>query len=346
MKPPTQPGSAGGRAREGAVASRLRVIAAPGASPRADLARAVREGLGATPKRLSCAFFYDELGSRLFEEICALPEYYLTRAEEEILERHAGEIVRELPQRVDLVELGSGSAAKTRHLIEELLRRQRALRYVPIDISREILVESSHALLDEHPRLEVVAIAAEYREGLRELDRLARGPKLVLWLGSNVGNFDRGEAARFLRDVGERLGPSDRFLVGIDLRKDRATLERAYDDAGGVTARFDLNLLERINRELGGRFDTRSFRHRATYDEAAGRVDIFLVSSRRQSVPIEALGLEVGFEAGETIHTESSYKYSLAEIDRLAEQAQLTVRRRWFDSGRRFALNLLAPRHG
>ncbi|HVS09274.1 MAG TPA: L-histidine N(alpha)-methyltransferase, partial [Planctomycetota bacterium] len=242
-----------------------------------------------------------------------------------------------------LVELGSGSAAKTRSLIEARLERQGSLRYVPIDISREILLESSRALLAEHPRLEVVAIAAEYRDGLRELDRLARGPKLVLWLGSNVGNFDRGEAGRFLGDVGERLGPSDRFLVGIDLRKDRGTLERAYHDAGGFTARFDLNLLERINRELGGRFDTQSFRHRATYDEAAGRVDMHLVSLRRQSVPIEAIGLEVQFEEGETIHTESSYKYSLAEIDRLAERARLAVRRRWLDAQERFALNLLAP---
>jgi L-histidine N-alpha-methyltransferase len=343
MEPPTQPAARGASARERATAARLRVLGSAGASPRSDLARAVREGLGARPKRLSCAFFYDERGSRLFEEICACPEYYLTRAEQEILERHAGDIVRELPPRVDLVELGSGSAAKTRLVIEVLLARQGSLRYVPIDISRAILVESSRALLDEHPRLEVEAIAAEYREGLHELDRIARGPKLVLWLGSNVGNFDRDEAARFLAGVGERLGPSDRCLVGIDLRKDRGRLERAYDDSRGVTARFDLNLLERINRELGGRFDTAAFRHRATYDEVEGRIDMFLVSLRRQSVPIEALGLAVDFEEGEAVHTESSYKYSLAEIDRLAERAQLSVRKRWLDRGERFTLNLLAP---
>ena len=198
-------------------------------------------------------------------------------------------------------------------------------------------------------------MAAEYQDGLRYLRNLAAldagavgptSPKLVLSLGSNVGNLTRAEAAAFLRQVRETMGPRDRQLIGIDLRKDRAVLEPAYDDARGVTARFNKNLLTRINRELGGRFDTRAFRHLAAYDEAAGRVDMFLVSLRRQCVPIEALGLEVRLEQGEAIHTESSYKYSLAEIDRLAERARLALRRRWLDGGQRFALNLLAPRPG
>ncbi|CAA9228138.1 MAG: hypothetical protein AVDCRST_MAG77-847 [uncultured Chloroflexi bacterium] len=332
-------------------------------SPAASLAEEVRAGLTGMPKRLPCRFFYDDDGSLLFEEICELPEYYVTRAEHEILVAHAAEIVAQLPSAetgTELVELGSGSAVKTRLLIAALLRRQPGLRYVPVDISRSAIEESARALLKAYPALRVDAIAAEYEDGLRYLanqDVLsapvagrAAGPappeappKLLLWLGSNVGNLTRAAAAAFLRGVRARMGRDDRLLIGIDLRKDRAVLEAAYDDARGVTARFNKNLLRRINRELDGRFDLDAFAHRAIYHEEDGRVAMYLVSAYPHEASIEALGLRVPFVTGEAIHTEDSYKYSDAEIRALAAAAGFAVERRWFDTGRRFSENLFRP---
>jgi dimethylhistidine N-methyltransferase len=306
-----------------------------------DFAADVRAGLTAPKKRLSCRYFYDAEGSALFEEICALPEYYLTRAELSILQAHADEIIASCSSDAALVELGSGSATKTRTLIEAALGAHEAVRYVPIDISRSMLEESSHALLADYPTVEITAIAAEYRAGLRWLKR-RREPKLVLWLGSNVGNFGRGEAARFLRGVRATMSAGDRLLMGVDLRKSRAVLEAAYDDAAGVTARFNLNLLARINRELGGHFRLGSFAHRARWNEQQGRVEIEIISRRAQLVRIDALGLAVPFAGGERIYTESSYKYSLAEIDELARAAGMFVERRWLDGEQRFSVNLLA----
>jgi L-histidine N-alpha-methyltransferase len=317
-------------------------------APRAGAAFAddVRAGLTARRKRLSCRWLYDRAGSLLFEEIARLPEYYLTRAEREILERRAPEIAARAPSGASLVELGSGSAEKTRVLIEALLaRRARAaepLRFVPIDISRSMLEESSRALASTYRGLTVLGIAGEFAPALAALRRAVRGPKLVLFLGSTIGNLSRGEARRFLRRVRAALAPGDRLLVGIDLKKDRATLEAAYDDARGVTARFNRNLLTRLNRELGGRFDPKLFRHRARWSEARGCVDMHLVSARRQRVAIERLGLEVPFEEGEAIHTESSHKYAPREIDALARAAGLGVERRWLDGARRFSVNLFA----
>jgi L-histidine N-alpha-methyltransferase len=327
------------------------------ATPAASFAHEVRAGLTAAPKRLPCRFFYDEAGSQLFEEICRLPEYYVTRAERELLTARAGEIVASAPNVTTLVELGSGSAAKTRLLIEALLRGQDTLRYVPVDISRSALEASARALLAAYPRLVVDAVAAEYQDGLPYLRNLAvlqaggaaadtpKGPtpKLVLWLGSNVGNLTRTEAAAFLRRVRETMGPRDRLLIGIDLRKGRAVLEPAYDDAQGVTARFNKNLLARMNRELGGHFDLDAFDHRAIYHEAEGRIAMELISRRHQVVPIDALGIDVPFAAGDAIHTEDSYKYSDEEIHTLAAAAGYAVERQWYDAGRRFSENLFRP---
>ncbi len=306
----------------------------------------VAVGLTACPKRLSSCYFYDREGGRLFEEICKLPEYYLTRAEREILEARAGEIASGFSDEITLVELGSGSAVKTRLLIEAFLERQGRLRFVPVDISQSTLEESSIELLGTYPELEVLGIAAEYHDGLARLKEEIEGPRLILWLGSNVGNFDRPDAVRFLARVGETMAGGDRFLVGTDLRKDRAVLEAAYDDTQGVTARFNQNLLARINRELGGQFDLARFQHRAVYKEAEGRVEIHQVSTCAQTVAIEDLDMEVVFAQGEAIHTENSYKYSIAEIDALAKGAGLEVERRWFDSERRFGLNMLKRNHG
>jgi dimethylhistidine N-methyltransferase len=336
---------AGMRNAAGAPTPRQRftLAAAETEIERADFGREVEAGLRARPKRLPCRFFYDREGSRLFEAICELPEYYLTRAEREILQARAAEIASHCPQGTTLVELGAGSAAKTRILLEAFLRRDGALRYVPVDISRTMLEDSSRRLVEEYPTLEIAAIAGEYHDGLRRLKLEADRPRLILWLGSNVGNFERPEAARFVRCVRDTMSPWDRLLVGIDLRKDRAVLQRAYDDSRGVTARFNRNILARINRELGGHFDLGTFRHRAVYNEKIGRIEMYLVSGRAQRVSIDRLRLEVPFAAGETIHTENSYKYSLAEIATLAGVAGLHVESQWLDADRRFSLNLLAP---
>lgn len=314
----------------------------PGANAR-ELAREIEEGLRSTPKRIPCRFFYDEAGSRLFEEICAQPEYYLTRAEDEILLRCAEEIVAAAPEGCDLVELGSGDARKTCRLLAALLERRPSLRYVPIDISRSALVKSSRSLLAAHPELAIHAIAAEYERGLELLHEAFPGPKLVLWLGSNVGNLEREAASLFLRGLGLRSSAEDRLLIGVDLRKDRGVLEKAYDDARGVTARFNRNLLVRLNSELDADFDPARFRHVAFYDEEAGRIEMHLESEIDQVVSIRKLMLDLTLRRGERIHTESSYKYSRGEIEDLAAGAGMRVESSWLDSGERFSLNLFAP---
>jgi L-histidine Nalpha-methyltransferase len=321
--------------------NRFRLVATPLASDLAAFARDVASGLTAAPKRLSCRYFYDREGSRLFEAICDLPEYYLTRAETAILRDHASEIVAGFPGVVTIAELGSGSAIKTRLLLEALLRGPREVRYVPIDICRPVLEESAVALLRQFPELDIVAVNGEYHDGLSHLRTESGRPKLILWLGSNIGNLDRTEAVVFLRQVRETLGITDRLLVGVDLRKDRAILEAAYDDAAGVTAAFNRNLLARINHQLDGNFDLNAFRHRAVYDADLGRIEMYLVSTCSQRVTIGRLGLEVAFAAGESIHTENSYKYSLAEMAAAAEAAGLHTERCWQDAEGRFSLHLL-----
>jgi dimethylhistidine N-methyltransferase len=322
---------------------RYRLTVARGGHSELDLAGEVARGLRSRPKSIPCRFFYDAAGSRLFEEICELPEYYLTRAEDEILARRATEIAASVPRGAELVELGSGSAKKTRRIIEACLARSRELQYVPVDISRSALEQSSRVLLDSYPALHVHAVAGEYRAALEQLRDERDQAKLVLWLGSNVGNLDRVEAARFLREVGRCLGTDDRVLVGIDLRKSKEALEAAYDDSRGVTARFNSNVLARINAELRGRFDLRRFRHVAHYDEAQGRIEMHLESVGAQHVRIDALDIDVAFDDGERIHTESSYKYSPDEIRELARSAELELASVWLDSREQFSLNLFAP---
>jgi len=313
----------------------------PGAELAA-FARDVAAGMRASPKRLPCCYFYDAAGSELFEEICALPEYYLTRAEREILTDRAATLAAAFRGPVTLMELGSGSAAKTRILIEAFLRRG-PLQYVPVDISRSALDGCAAALRRDYADLDIRALAGRYEDGLRHLRTAAGGQKVVIWLGSSVGNLERAEAAQFLHRVRDAVAPRGRLLIGIDLRKSRAILERAYDDAQGVTARFNRNILVRINRELGGHFDPQTFAHRAAYDEDGGRIEMYLVSTRPQQVRIDHLGLDVQFSAGESIHTEDSYKYSPAEIRLLAKRAGFRLEQTWLDNARRFSLNVLAP---
>lgn len=330
------------RSGSGDVRPNFTLIESGTAADVANFGTEVQAGLAAFPKRLPCRFFYDREGSRLFEKISELPEYYLTRAGHEIMEQRAAEVVSRFPGGATLIELGSGSAANTRLLIERFLRRDGRLRYVPVDISRTMLEASARALLDDFPGLEIQAVAGEYQEALPQLREDLDRPKLILWLGSNIGNLDRPDAVEFLRRLRDRMASEDRLLVGIDLRKDRRVLEAAYDDAQGVTAQFNRNLLGRINRELGGDFAVGLFRHQARYDEDAGRIEMYLVSEVPQTVRIAALDLAVPFAAGEAIHTENSYKYSLAEIDETAAAAGLRVECQWLDRDGRFSLNLLA----
>ena len=303
----------------------------------------VERGLTGPSKRIPCRFLYDERGSQLFEQICGTPEYYVTRAEQEILADRSEEIANIFPSPITLAELGSGSSSKTRLLIEALLRRHGGLRYLPVDISRTMLEASSLDLIDRYDALEIRAIASEYSAGLRHVGAETDRSKLIAWLGSNAGNYERADAAKLLGSVRSAMAPSDRLLIGIDLRKDRETLENAYDDAQGVTAKFTVNLLDRINRDLGGHFDLEQFRHRAVYDEAEGRMEIGLVSLRHQRVVVDALDLEIDLAVGEFIHLEHAVKYSPSEIKELAASAGMRAERGWLDSRKRFSLNLFAP---
>lgn len=309
--------------------------------PLANLADDVRKGLAAQQKRFLPKYFYDELGSQLFEAICLLPEYYLTRAENEILQRYADEIAGSIDGQITLVEMGSGSASKTRLIIDALLRRQQQLLFMPVDISASALESSSRILLQSYPRLTIEAYAADYFAGLAELGKKPRRRTLALFLGSNISNFDPEEALRFLRAMRDVLKTGDALLLGADLKKDPKILEAAYNDSLGVTSAFNLNVLARINRELGGTFDLRAFKHRAFYNEAEGRIEIYIESLFTQRVRIEKLDLEVEFAAGELIHTENSYKYDRAGIARLARETGFELTRTWLDSQERFSSNLL-----
>lgn len=311
----------------------------------ANFARDVSEGLSANPKQLFPKYLYDALGSKLFEAICQTEEYYPTRAESEILSRHSDEIVRFNSGFETLIELGSGTAEKTRKVIEAMLRRRRpTLLFVPIDISASALEESSQALLQSYPALRIQAYAADYFDALAALKPLDGGPALVLFLGSNIGNFEKAAAADFLRAIRDVMRPGDALLLGADLKKDRKTLEAAYNDALGVTRAFILNQLARINREFGADFDLRSFKLVSIYDETVGQIDVYLESLRQQSVTIPALNLSLTLAAGERIHMENAYKYDLEELSMMARQSGFDLKKSWLDERKRFSSNLFVAK--
>ena len=322
------------------ISDRLEIVAASHPVHVATFAEDVLSGLTARPQSLPAKYFYDDLGSALFEAITRLPEYYLTRAETEILREYGWEIVRSLGAPFEMLELGSGSAVKTRLLIEETLRVQRNLRYCPVDISPEALRSSADALVASYPNLFVTGYAADYFAILGTSDLVLKHPVLALFLGSNIGNYEPAQAHRLLVAVASSLRSGDGLLIGADLKKDRQTLELAYNDPTGVTAAFDKNIIARINREFGGTFDLREFDHIARYDEERGAVDSFLQARTAQRVRIGALDLDLEFEAGERIHTESSYKFSIEDLRLAGAAAGFELSRTWYDSQRRFSLNL------
>ena len=291
-----------------------------------DLATSVRAGLTSARKTLEPRFFYDALGSALFEAITHLPEYYVTRAESEILGMHAKEIATAFGEPARLVELGSGSARKTRFLLDQFAHRP--LQYMPIDIDAGMLERSGHDLLAEYPKLSIAAIRGDLRtpaEAIRSIPR--PGPTVVLFLGSSIGNLDHDDAVAMLANVRTALEPGDRFFLGADMKKGREILEPAYDDPLGVTAAFNLNLLVRMNRELGANFDLAQFAHRAFYNN--DRIEMHLASKTRQRVRIG--DYEIAFEAGETIHTENSYKYDVEALQTLATRSGFAIEKRWTD---------------
>jgi L-histidine Nalpha-methyltransferase len=310
---------------------RLTFVEVPSREPSVGFVAAVAEGLRARPRYLPTRFLYDRNGSDLFERITRLPEYYLTRSESEILSRNAGEIVASAGPEPMLVEFGSGSSCKTRWLIEAALERSHRLTYVPIDISAEFLRATALNLLGEYEQVRIHALAAEYFDGVDALPE-HDGARLILFLGSNIGNFARDEAVEFLGRIARRMNGRDRILIGIDMAKDPAVIEAAYNDGQGVTAAFNKNLLVRINRELGGEFNTAGFEHQAPYDPDERRVEMKLVSLADQTVPIRELREEFRFAEREEIHTEWSHKYTLDSFAALAAEAGLAIVDRWGDA--------------
>jgi dimethylhistidine N-methyltransferase len=300
----------------------------------------VLAGLSTQPKRLPCKYFYDRRGSELFERICQLEEYYPTRTEIGIMRASAHEMAAELGPGVALIEYGSGSSTKTRILLEAL---DDPVAYVPVDISRVPLVSSASSLDRRHADLEVLPVCADFTEAftLPEPERRPRR-RVVYFPGSTIGNFEAPAVVAFLSRIRTLVGPEGGLLVGVDLLKDAAILEAAYDDRDGVTEAFNKNLLVRINRELGGDFELERFDHRAVVNQELGRVEMHLVSTRAQTVSV--CGERFAFEAGESIHTENSHKFTLEGFAELAAEAGLAVRCVWTDPRRLFSVQYLAPR--
>lgn len=310
-----------------------------------EFASDVRNGLGKPQKELHSKYLYDELGSSLFEAITHLPEYGLTRADERLLRRYAADIADLLPSRLAVIELGSGVGQKTRHLLEAIGDRARNqdLRYYPIDVSADALARCERDLSEI---AQVYPLVQSYLDGMARAtaERQPDESFLVMFLGSTIGNFERTCALTFLRDLRRAMLPGDMLLIGADLIKERERMLEAYDDPTGVTGAFNLNLLGRINRELGADFRLRDFEHQARWNEQQSRIEMHLLSRRDQTASIAEAGLTVTFRAGETIWTESSHKFHLQQLDQMAEQAGFDLAGQWIDSDWPFAENLWTVR--
>lgn len=294
-------------------------------------------GLSETRKRLPSKYLYDDEGSRLFVKITHLDEYYPTRCEFENLKRNKVSIAKYVAdQPFNLVEFGSGDGHKTRVLIEHFLEQKLEFQYVPIDISHLAINELVTDLENSYSELKVKGLISDYFAGIRCLNNRSSRKNLVLFLGSNIGNFSHAEARIFLRNLWNCLKSGDQVLIGFDLKKDIEMFLRAYNDSEGVTAAFNLNLLTRINRELGGQFNLNNFRHFGTYDVFSGAMESYLVSLKQQEVFIEEIGRSFKFRPWEPIHTEYSYKYLKRDIDNLAHETGFIVKQHFYDSKKYF----------
>ena len=297
----------------------------------------VRRGLSARPRSIPPKYFYDETGSRLFERITELPEYYVTRAEESVLARIAPDVARRAAPD-EIVELGPGSCRKVRRFLDALPSSAR-LRYVPIDFGRDGLRDAVRGLTRDYTRLDVHVLIGDFERDLVHLPPPG-GRRLALFLGSTIGNFEPAARAALLRELGRRLGADGRVLLGVDLVKERAILEAAYDDAAGVTAAFNRNVLAVVNRALGADFQPDCYRHHAFYNDAACRIEMHLIARAPQRVRVPRLGMELDLEAGEDIWTESSYKFTRASTEAMLADAGLTLEAWYTDEQDRFGLAL------
>lgn len=301
----------------------------------------VRKGLTAKNKYLLPKYFYNKEGSELFEKICMTEEYYVTRTESSILKKYTADIAKYNLNKKMLMELGSGSSVKTKYIINALIENYRYLHYVPIDVS-DIMITSSKELISENTGLRISAMMAEYEAGINASSQLFNELKLILFLGSSIGNFDLFSAEQFIRYVGSNMKDGDSMLIGFDMVKDINVLNSAYNDKEGVTAAFNLNVLKRINNELGGNFNLNNFEHLAFFNPQQSRIEMHLVSKEEQIISIDALNMDVAFKAGERIHTENSYKFSPEMIGEIAAYSGLNSTKFWTDENKYFRLYLFS----
>ena len=304
-------------------------------------AKEIQYGLNRAQKFISPKFFYDKTGSKLFEKICTLPEYYLTRTEIKILK----ELKNDLPKYVDkqfrLVELGSGSSTKTRLLLDILDKLNEKIEYIPIDIS-EILKESSKSLQRDYDNLQITGVVDTYEKGLEFLKEYDEKPNLIAFLGSSFGNFCPDEGFEFLKKINKTMKESDLFLIGLDLIKEKELLEQAYDDSQGITAKFNLNVLQRINQELDGNFVLEKFAHVVQYNDDEKRIEMYLQSLEKQTVQISKANISLTLEENELIHTEHSHKYSISGIPKLFENTGFFINKIWQDENNHYAMVLVS----
>ncbi len=303
--------------------------------PQVDMLREVLEGLRREPPMISPKYFYDQRGSELFEAITETDEYYPFRTELSLLEQHGDEMAALLGSDGLLIELGSGSSRKIRLLLDAL----QPAAYMPVDISRDFLLQAANDLAREYPELEVHATCADYTSGLKLPWSPEELPRAAFFPGSSIGNFEPRQAQRLLHHIAQALGKEGHLLIGVDLQKDTKVLKRAYNDAAGITAAFNLNLLERFNRELDADFDLQRFQHVADYNEASGRVEMHLISRSEQRVNIGPERLY--FAEGEAIHTENSYKYTVDGFLQLAREAGFERVKSWLDERHYFSVHCL-----
>ena len=301
----------------------------------------VYRGLTSLPKTLSPWLFYDERGSELFEAITELPEYYLTRTERTIFVEYGNEILDAAAdgRTLKMIELGAGTATKTGLLLQAAVRRQGTVDYLAIEVSESALAAAQQRIAADIPGVNVISRVGDYTDGIEEIPSAGQR-RMVLYIGSSIGNFEPADAVKVLREVRRTLTPGDKLLLGADRVKERSVLVRAYDDKAGVTASFNKNILTRINRELGARFNLRLFRHRARWNQEHSRIEMHLESLIPQHVAIPALDLEIKFGRGETIHTENSYKFTGAGISSIVERAGFAMTRCWTDEQQWFGVYL------
>jgi dimethylhistidine N-methyltransferase len=313
-----------------------------------EFAKSIEKGLNDKQKHISPKFFYDKKGSRLFEEICMQPEYYLNRIESQILKNSVDDILKIIGgQEISVIELGNGNSLKTRILLGPFLAKLKSVAYFPIDVSLKMLKKSIRDLLREYANLQIYGICSDYVSGIvkinefMKLKRKIPNKKFIIFLGSSIGNFDPKDAIDFLHSITRYVRKYDLLLIGIDLEKDKSILDSAYNDKNGITAKFNFNVLTRINRELDGEFNLSSFEHKSFYNVHKHRIEMHLKSKLDQQIRIGAIGKMFYFKKGETIHTENSYKYSLHRLNKLIKKAGLQVIRNFTDPDEQYTLILL-----